>query len=87
MTGQTGDGESSAFVDRWRSQLIELQPEVQAVHTNRILFRALVEAIRTHASETPAIWQSHYAGLYAASQMMSLRRIVRGKRAKRANCR
>jgi len=80
MTDNTTDEESSAFVDRWRSQLIDLEPELQAIHTNRILFRELVEAIETKSPETPAIWRSHYASVYAASQMMGLRRIVIGRR-------
>lgn len=74
------DEEDVELVDCWRSQLIELQPELQAVHTNRILFREMIEAIETRSPETPAIWRSHYASMYVASQMMGLRRIVDGNR-------
>lgn len=66
-------------VTRWRGHIDPIRVNLVQVQIHRTIFREVVAAVEREATpRTTATWRNHYAQLYVQSQMMAIRRIIRG---------
>jgi hypothetical protein len=65
---------------KWRSWVDQIRGQLIQAHHNRELWEDTTEAIRRVAPESPGTWIRHYSEMYAAGQLMAIRRVVRGGR-------
>jgi hypothetical protein len=66
------------LVARWSAWLDRLANELVQLHHNRELFTALRDAMVQKDPEAPATWLHHYAYVYVHSQVIGIRKVVRG---------
>ena len=66
------------LVARWSAWLDRLAKELVQLHHNRELFTALRDAMVQKSPEAPATWLHHYAYVYVHSQVIGIRKVVRG---------
>jgi hypothetical protein len=67
------------LVTKWRRWCDTVRSYLVQANHDRALWEATTKAIEDAAPESPGVWTTHYARLYAAGQLMAVRRVVRGK--------
>jgi hypothetical protein len=68
------------LVARWQKTLLTLADHVLELYCDRRMTRELVAGIQEATPKAPDGWLRHYLRLYAHSQAIGIRRIVRGTR-------
>lgn len=70
--------EHEAQVARWEGWLKRLSNELVQMHHNRHMFQQLRDAMIERAPDLSDVWLRSYAYVYAHSQAIAIRRVVRG---------